>query len=144
MSLSAVLSEAILSARSDAVIAADRNGIIGFWIPGAERIFGYPRDEAIGRSLDLIIPERLRQRHWGGYRRTMESGRSHYGEGDVLSVPALHKNGTTLSVEFTTITLKDGSGVMIGMAAIMREVTKRFEEVRTLKRRLADATKSSG
>ena len=62
----------------------------------------------------------------------------------MLSVPALHKNGTTLSVEFTTITLKDGSGVMIGMAAIMREVTKRFEEVRTLKRRLADATKSSG
>ncbi len=144
MSLSTVLAEAILSTRSDAIIAADRDGIIDFWNPGAERIFGYARDEAIGRSLDLIIPERLRQRHWDGYRRAMGSGKSHYGEGDVLSVPALHKNGATISVEFTTIPLNDGSGAMIGMAAIMRDVTKRFEEMRTLKRRLADATKSSG
>ena len=96
----------------------------------------------IGRSLDLIIPERLQQRHWDGYRRTMESGKSRYGEGDMLSVPALHNNGTTISVEFTIIPLRAESGAMIGMAAIMRDVTERFEEVRTLKRRLADATKS--
>jgi PAS domain S-box-containing protein len=139
-----LLAHSLLLTRSDAIIAADRDGIIRFWNPGAERIFGYVQDDAIGRSLDLIIPERLRQRHWDGYRRTMESGKSRYGEGDMLSVPALHKNGRTISVEFTITPLTDESGVMVGMAAIMRDVTKRFEEVRTLKRRLADATKSAG
>jgi len=139
-----LLAQSLLLTRSDAIIAADRDGIIRFWNPGAERIFGFTRDDAIGRSLDMIIPERLRQRHWDGYRRTMESGKSRYGEGDVLSVPALRKNGTTISVEFTVMLLTDESGEMTGIAAIMRDVTKRFEEMRALKRRLAEATKSSG
>jgi PAS domain S-box-containing protein len=104
--------------RREQSIAADRGGIIRFWNPGAERIFGHIRGDAIGLSLDLIIPERLRQRHWDGYRRTMESGKSRYGEGDTLSVPALHKNGRTISVEFIIIPLRDESGGMIGMAAI--------------------------
>jgi PAS domain S-box-containing protein len=138
-----LLAQSLLLTRSDAIIAADRDGIIRFWNPGAERIFGFTRDDAIGRSLDMIIPERLRQRHWDGYRRTMESGKSRYGEGDVLSVPALRKNGTTISVEFTVMLLTDESGEMTGIAAIMRDVTKRFEEMRRLKRSLADATKSS-
>ena len=99
MNLSAVLAEAILSARSDAIIAADRDGIIRFWNPGAERLFGYSRDEALGRSLDLTIPERLRQRHWDGYNRVIQIGQSRYGEGDVLSAPALRRDGTTISVE---------------------------------------------
>jgi PAS domain S-box-containing protein len=133
--------QSLLLPRSDAIIAADRGGIIRFWNPGAERIFGHIRDDAIGLSLDLIIPERLRQRHWDGYRRTMESGKSRYGEGDTLSVPALHKNGRTISVEFIIIPLRDESGGMIGMAAIMSDVTKRIEEVRALKRRLVEATK---
>jgi PAS domain S-box-containing protein len=93
--------EAILSMRSDAIIAADREGIIHFWNSGAGRLFGYSPDEAISRSLDFIIPERLRQRHWDGYRRVMETGKSRYGESDVLSVPAVRKDGTTISVEFT-------------------------------------------
>ena len=75
MGLSDLLAEAILSARSDAIIAADCDGIIHFWNPGAERLFGYSGDEAISRSLDLIIPERSRQRHWDGYRRVMETGK---------------------------------------------------------------------
>ena len=144
MSFSNLLAASLLLTRSDAIIAADRDGIIRFWNPGAERIFGYVRDDAIGRSLNLIIPQRLQQRHWDGYRRTIESGKSRYGEGDLLSVPALHKNGTTISVEFTITPLTDESGAMIGMAAIMRDVTKRFEELRSLKRKLADAAKSSG
>lgn len=143
MSFSNLLAASLLLTRSDAIIAADRDGIIRFWNPGAERIFGYVRDDAIGRSLNLIIPQRLQQRHWDGYRRTIESGKSRYGEGDLLSVPALHKNGTTISVEFTITPLTDESGAMIGMAAIMRDVTKRFEELRSLKRRLADSVKSS-
>ena len=140
---SELLARSLISTRSDAVIAADRNGVIRFWNPGAERIFGYVENDAVGRSLDLIIPERLQQRHWDGYRRTMESGKSRYGEGDLLSVPALHKNGSTISVEFTVIPLRDESGKMIGMAAIMRDVTKRFEEMRALKRKLAAAVESS-
>jgi PAS domain S-box-containing protein len=142
-SFSELLARSLISTRSDAVIAADRNGVIRFWNPGAERIFGYVENDAVGRSLDLIIPERLQQRHWDGYRRTMESGKSRYGEGDLLSVPALHKNGSTISVEFTVIPLRDESGKMIGMAAIMRDVTKRFEEMRALKRKLAAAVESS-
>ena len=96
---SELLAEAVLRARSDAIVAADRDGIIRFWNPGAERIFGYAENEAIGRSLDLIVPERLRQRHWEGYRRTMQTGKSRYGDGDVLSVPALHKNGARWTLE---------------------------------------------
>jgi len=88
------LAETILSTGSDAIVSADRDGIIGFWNPGAERLFGYSREEAVSRSLDLIIPERLRKRHWDGYSRVMQTGQSRYGQGDVLSVPALRKDGT--------------------------------------------------
>ena len=137
MCFSNLLAEAVLSTRSDAIIAADRDGVIRFWNPGAERIFGHASDEVIGRSLDLIIPERLRQRHWDGYRRVMQTGQSRYGAGDVLSVPALRKDGVTISVEFSVVLLEE-EGQIIGMAAIMRDVTKRFDEMRALKRQLAD------
>jgi PAS domain S-box-containing protein len=103
MSLSAILAEAILSGRSDAIIAADRDGIIRFWNPGAERLFGYSRDEALGQSLDLIIPQRLRQRHWDGYSRVIQTGHSRYGNNDVLAVPAHRKDGATISVEFAML-----------------------------------------
>ena len=139
--LSDLLSKALLATRSDAIVAADRDGVIRFWNPGAERIFGHSADEAIGRSLDLIIPERLRERHWHGYRHTVATGQSRYGEGDLLSVPAQHKNGGTLSVEFTIVPLQDEQGAMLGMAAIMRDVTKQFAEIRSLKRQLAELTK---
>lgn len=130
---------AVLSTASDAIVAADRDGVIRFWNRGAERIFGHAADEAIGRSLDIIIPERLRQRHWDGYRRTMQTGESRYGEGDLLSVPSIRKDGSTISIEFTVVPLKAETGDMIGIIALMRDVTKRFEETRALKRRLAAA-----
>jgi PAS domain S-box-containing protein len=136
-----LLPKALLSTRADAIVAADRDGIIRFWNPGAERIFGHTTTEAIGHSLDLIIPGRLRQRHWEGYGRMMQTGDSRYGEGDLLSVPALRKDGATISIEFTITALKDGAGQIVGMAAIMRDVTRRFEEVRLLKRKLADVAK---
>lgn len=143
MSSCDLLAETILSARSDAIISADREGIINFWNPGAERVFGYSRDEAVGRSLDLIIPERLRKRHWNGYSQVMQTGQSRYGEGEVLSVPALRKDGATISVEFTVMPLKSEVGQMIGMAAILRDVTMRYNEMRALKRALADVAKTS-
>lgn len=141
MNLAAALAEALLATRSDAIVAADREGVIRFWNPGAERLFGYTADEALGRSLDLIVPERLRARHWEGYARVMATGQSRYGEADVLAVPALRKDGGALSVEFTIVPLRDQAGSLIALAALMRDVTKRFEETRELKRKLAEATK---
>jgi PAS domain S-box-containing protein len=134
-----LLSQAVLSTPTDAIIAADRDGIISFWNPGAERIFGYAQAEALGQSLDLIIPDRLRARHWAGFRHTMDTGESRYGSGDLLSVPALRKDGQTISVEFTVVPLKGATG-MEGIAAIMRDVTTRFEEMRRL-RKLAQTPK---
>ena len=132
-----LLAEAILSTGSDAIIATDRDGIIRFWNPGAERVFGHSHRDAVGRSLDLIIPERLRQRHWQGFTDVMRSGQSRYGEGDLLSVPAMRNDGTTLSVQFT-ISLLRKAGQMVGMAAIIRDVTKQFQETRALKRALSN------
>jgi PAS domain S-box-containing protein len=131
------LGDALLASLSDAVIATDREGIITFWNPGAERIFGFAATEAVGRSLDLIVPDNLRARHWAGYRRVMATGQSRYGHGDLLSVPALTKNGTRISVEFTIVMLRDERDRLAGTAAILRDVTKRFEEIRQLKRDLA-------
>jgi PAS domain S-box-containing protein len=136
-----IIGNAILSARSDAIIAADKEGAIIFWSPGAERIFGFAKAEAIGQSLDIIIPERLRKRHWEGYHRVMETGQSRYEQGDVLAVPGIAKNGRQLSLEFTIIPFQDESRGLIGLVAVMRDVTKKFEETRALRRKLADMTK---
>ena len=139
MDLQANLGEALLQTMSDAIIASDREGRITFWNPGAERIFGFSPAEAMGQSLDLIIPERLRTRHWAGYTEVMRTGESRYGHGDLLSVPALRKDGTRLSIEFTIVPLKDAAGAMAGMAAILRDVTARFEELRELRKRAGTA-----
>src|SRR3954452_23260675 len=104
------LGDRILTTVSDAIIAADRDGVIRFWNPGAERIFGYAASEAEGQSLDLIVPERQRARHWDGHREVMSTGQSRYGEGDLLAVPSLRKDGTRISVEFTIIPLVDAEG----------------------------------
>ena len=133
------LIEAILGTVSDAIIATDADGFIRFWNPGAVRIFG--SEEAIGSSLDLIIPENLRARHWAGYSRVMASGETHYSQGDLLSVPGLTKNGRRISVEFTIVLLHDERRTPVGIAAILRDVTKRFEEDRELKRQLVQSTK---
>jgi PAS domain S-box-containing protein len=121
----------------DAVIYADAQGKIRFWNDAASRIFGYRETEALGQRLDLIIPERLRGRHWQGYEQVMKGGESRYGTGDLLAVPALHKEGRQISVEFTILPLHDDTGAMLGIAAFLRDVTARFEEVRGLRRELA-------
>ena len=140
MNVMALIAESLLHTRAEAIIAADREGVICFWNPGAERLFGHAAADAMGQPLDLIIPDRLRQRHWEGYRRTIASGKSRYGEGDVLAVPALHKNGATISIEFTILPLRDSSGAMMAIVAIMRDVTKRFEELHRLKQKLAESS----
>jgi len=136
-----IIKDAILSARSDAIVAADKEGTIVFWNPGAERIFGYSTAEAVGRSLDIIIPVRLRKRHWDGYRQVMQTGESRYGHGDVLAVPGIGKNDLQMSLEFTITPLRDGSQELVGLVAIIRDVTERFEETKAIKRKLAAMTK---
>ena len=121
---------------ADAIVYSDADGIIRFWNAAATRIFGFDAGEAIGQSLDIIIPANLRQRHWDGYRATMQTGRTRYGAGDLLAVPALRKDGARISVEFTILPFHDDNGRMVGIAAILREVTKRFEEMKALRAQL--------
>src|SRR3954466_2077217 len=135
------LGNALLASASDAIIATDRGGRITFWNPGAERIFGFAAAETVGHSLDLIIPDNLRARHWSGYRHAMATGESRYGHGDLLSVPGLTRDGRRISVEFTIVMLKDEQDRPAGTAAILRDVTQRFQQVRELRRQLADASR---
>jgi PAS domain S-box-containing protein len=132
------VADAIVAGAADAVVASDREGIIRAWNPGAARIFGYTSGEAVGQSLDIIIPERLRRRHWDGYRKTIETGESRYGAGDVLSVPGMRKDGRQISLEFTIVPLKDEHGGMTGMVAVIRDVSMRFAEMKALRERLAN------
>lgn len=122
---------------ADAIVYADAEGRIGFWNAGAERIFGFSAAEAVGKPLDIIIPETLRQRHWNGYRQAVRSGKSRYGVGDVLAVPALRKDGMRISVEFTILPFHDRAGRTLGMAATLRDVTKRFDEMNALRAAVA-------
>ena len=133
----AQFADRLVSGMSDAIIYADAEGVIRLWNRGATRIFGFAEVEALGRSLDIIIPETLRERHWRGFRATMRTGESRYGDGQVLSVPAVRKDGSRISVEFTIVPFTNDSGQMIGIAAIMRDTTTRFEELRALRRQLA-------
>ena len=119
----------------DAVIAADSEGAIIFWNAAAGRIFGYTDAEALGRSLDLIIPERQRERHWHGYGRVMETGETRYGT-DVLRVPALHKDGRALSIAFTVALLRGPDDSSWIIAATIRDETARWQEERALKQRV--------
>ena len=122
----------------DAIIYADEQGVIQFWNGSAERIFGFAEAEAIGKTLDIIIPESLRGRHWQRYTATMQSGNTRYGAGEILAVPAMRKDGRRISIEFTILPFRDDAGRMEGIAAILRDVTVRFEETRVLRRQLAE------
>jgi len=122
----------------DALVVSDRAGLITLWNAGAERIFGFTAAEAIGASLDIITPESLRARHWQGYDQTMASGQTRYGAGDLLSVPALRKDGSRISVQFSITPIRGTDGQLEAIAAIMRDVTAEFEERRRLRRAAAD------
>ena len=123
----------------DAIIYADADGLIRFWNHGAERIFGFSKLDALGKPLDIIIPEQLRKRHRDGYARTMRTGVTRYGAGEVLAVPAIRKDGLRISVEFTILPFTGQDGQVIGIAAILRDVSSRFDEIKGLRARLAAA-----
>ncbi len=124
----------IVDGISDAVVFADREGIIRLWNVGAERVFGYRADEAVGRSLDLIIPDGLRKRHWEGYLRVMETGVTRYGA-EPLAVPGIRKDGSRISLEFSIALLRDGAAVR-GAAAVLRDVTARWLKEKELRERV--------
>lgn len=121
----------------DAIVYSDAKGVIRLWNEGAARTFGFSGEEALGQSLDLIIPERLRARHWQGYDEVMGGRPSRYAAGALLAVPARHKDGRQISVEFTILPFHDDSGRILGIVAVLRNVTARFEETRALRRELA-------
>ena len=126
----------IVETVGDAVIFADRDGIIRLWNRAAEGIFGYTEEEVIGQSLDLIIPERQRELHWKGYGKAMLNGATKYGT-ETLSVPAVTKGGERISIEFTINLLRDGDGKVLGPVAVVRDVTARWTREKDLRQRLA-------
>jgi PAS domain S-box-containing protein len=134
--ISSQLYEQIIQNAPDAIVYADRAGIIQLWNAGAEVMFGFTAKEALGKSLDLIVPERQRQRHNEGYLRVMDTGVTRYGK-ELLAVPALRKDGTRISLEFSIALVRDDNGTLQGVAAIMRDVTTRRQQEQELKQKLA-------
>jgi PAS domain S-box-containing protein len=123
----------------DGVLFADHDGIIRFWNAGCERLFGHTASEAVGQSLEIIIPAAQRARHWQGYAKTMRTGQTRYAAGDLLAVPAVRKDGTRISIEFSIIPFRDAESRMLGLGAVLRDATKRFEETKALRQALAAA-----
>ena len=128
----------LIATAGDAVIVSDAAGAIVVWNPAAERIFGFAEAEALGRTLDIITPERHRERHWSGYAKSMETGATRYGDGELLRVPALRKDGSQISIAFTVGMLLGADGRPVGVSAIVRDETSRFEGDRRTRKRLAE------
>lgn len=127
----------LLEAMADAVVVADTSGSIVFWNGAAERVFGWPAAEAVGRSLDLIIPERQQRAHWDGYHKVMATGETKYAT-DLLRVPALTASGERRSIAFTVTLLTDPAGAVTGIAAVVRDETDRWNEERALRAELTE------
>lgn len=120
---------------ADAVVVAAPDGVITYWNAAAERMFGWSASDAVGKSLDLIIPVKQRHAHWDGYDRVMRTGETKYGT-QLLRVPALHADGSRRSIAFTVSLLTDDAGAVTGIAAVIRDETDRWAEEQELRRRL--------
>ena len=119
----------------DAIIFADLEGTIIEWNHGAEAVFGYPASEAIGQSLDLIVPERFREAHWNGYQRALSDGDTKY-RGRALPTRSMRKDGSDIYVELTFAIIKSGDGVVIGALAHARDISERWAKEREQRERL--------
>ncbi|HHT21323.1 MAG TPA: PAS domain S-box protein [Tissierellia bacterium] len=123
----------------DAIIVLDRDDRVVYWNYGALDTFGYDEDDMLGQPLDRIIPESLRQRHTEAYLKFIDSGRSRYAPGHTMAVPAMHKDGDRLSIEFRLSVEKDEAGEIQYVMAIIRDVTNQWTKLQELKQRLKDA-----
>ncbi|MET7742939.1 PAS domain S-box protein [Streptomyces sp. NPDC005385] len=126
----------------DGVVIIDREGLIRYWNRGAERIFGFSAAEVDGGSLDVIIPEKHRRRHWEGFGTAMERGTTRYGDADLLTVPALASDGRTLSIEFSVVLLTGNDGTPY-VGAVVRDVTARRAREKEMMRRRAETDRTS-
>lgn len=132
----------MVQACNDAIIYSDRQGNIRLWNAGAEQMFGFSAEEAIGQSLDLFIPENQRARHWEGYFKVMETGITRYAT-ELLSAPAIRKDGARISTEFSMTLIRDDAGRIAGTAAVIRDVTAKWQKEKALKARLAELESNS-
>jgi PAS domain S-box-containing protein len=130
------LVERVLDGSPDAILICDPAGTVRYWNAAAERMFGFPATEALGTSMNLIIPERLRARHWAAWETTMSTGVTRYGGGQLLAVPALHKDGRQISIEFSIQLLKDAGDVIEWVVAVIRDVTERYRHDKAQRARL--------
>ena len=126
----------IVESAPDAIVFSDQDGIIRLWNAGAEAMFGYGAQEAVGKSLDIIVPEKMRERHWEGYFRVMKTGSTKYGK-DLLAVPGIRKDGSRVSLEFSVALIRDEDGVLMGVSAVLRDVTARWQKEKEMKERIA-------
>jgi PAS domain S-box-containing protein len=126
----------IVESTPDAVVFSDQDGIIRMWNKGAEAIFGYSAEEAVGETLDIIVPEKMRERHWEGYSRVMKTGETKYGK-DLLAVPGICKDGSRVSLEFSVALIRDEDGALLGVSAVIRDVSSRWLKEREMKERIA-------
>lgn len=127
----------LVHAMADAVVICDPHGTIVYWNEAAHRVFGWDAQAALGKSLDLIIPEKQRRAHWDGYERVMATGETRYGD-DLLRVPSLHADGERRSIAFTVSLITDADGLVTGIAAVVRDETARWAEERELRRQVRD------
>lgn len=124
------LADWILAQTTDALVYSDHQGTIARWNAAAEALFGFAAADAIGRSLDLIIPEHLRAAHWNGFHRAVASGTTRLAGRPALT-RAVHKSGARLYVEMTFALVKDPAGTVVGTVAIARDATERVQKERS-------------
>jgi PAS domain S-box-containing protein len=129
--------QALVTSAGDGIMASDAQGLITLWNPACTRMFGFTEADALGKSLDLIIPQRQQKPHWDGYHKTMETGKTKYGN-DVLRVPAIHKDGHTLSIAFTVSMLYNPDGSVSAIVAVIRDESVKFAQERALKKRVTE------
>jgi PAS domain S-box-containing protein len=137
------LAAQLLATTKDGLVIADPVGTIVYWNHGAADMFCHPPSEALGASLDLIVPEGFRARHWEGYANTMRTGQTSYAD-RVLAVPAAHRDGHRLSIEFRVTLLGDDPIHPAAIGAVIRDVSERWDRDRRIRTRLAELEGAQG
>ncbi len=128
---------ALVHQAPDAMIFADLQGVIRTWNAAAERIFGHAATTAVGQSLDIIIPEQLREQHWAGYDRALADGDTKY-KGQSLPTKSMKADGSQFYVELSFAIIHGSDGAVVGALAHARDITERFERDRAMRRRLRE------